>query len=638
MKYIYIDFETYSDVDIALGPTAYVNGKDFRPVRMAYSIDWGKIDVVTDFSSIPDSLIKVFSSKSRFIFVAHNAPFDVAVFEKVWGHIKISEFVDTAALCRYYSVPASLDNAGAFFNIGQKLPAGKALLSKLKSGAELTKKELAELAKYNRQDVKLLRYLHKIFLKYGEFDPFTQKVFDLNCEMNRGGIAVDQARATRLLSEINRIKGLFEEEAKKQFGTFGKNGKAIASSAAQVKKYLASKGHNIDSIEEKDLEDFLTVSGSKLPAPCVKLLSYYREIQSRGDAKLKKIVANKITRIYDSSIFHGAHTGRPSGGGIQLLNVKRYAKKDDKSPFGKSIKRIITEAETGETVKRLSSLFWGALVPDKESEIIFRSDLSAIEPRVAAWLRADERILDIYRNADVGTGKDEYTIFGESMNFPEEILRDLSKIAILSAGYGMGAERYRYQVRSWGLPDPGAERANQILEGYHRRNPSVKQLWFRLVKGAVSAIETGLEQTYWQTLRFSSGTIKGKKFLFVHLPSGRIKSYADVRIEVVGQKGWKTFSYLDPVKQYRQTMRPAMLYENIVQAIAVDVSFAKALEINKFAKVKLNIYDELNISTNPKHVEKIKKIMNAPVSWLPGMPVAAKTVVCSSFHKGDLVK
>lgn len=638
MKKIFIDFETASEVPISLGARAYVSGKHFKATALAYAVDGGRITVTTDFKKIPPGITA--AMKTKHVFIAHNADFDAAVFAETYGK-SIPNRIDTAALCRYHSVPASLDGACGFFGLGQKDPAGKKLISKTVSGKTLDAQDMRALLKYARQDLVLLRRLYKVFENRG-FDPFSEKVLKLHWDMNASGIAVDLTRAKRLHTVILEEKTRTEKRARKLYGTYGKDKKAVASSAAQVKEYLNAKGFQIESIGEKELEDFLNVSGSKLPADCAGLISCFREIQSRGADKAGLLVENQIRRIYDSSIYHGAHTGRPSGGGVNLFNVKRYTDGDEGHRFDKSLKLIVKTARRGEKVKRLSSLLWGCLRFDVLNSVIVRSDLSAIEPRVGAWLRDDQKTLDIYRQADAGTGKDEYTIFGESMNFPKSISRNLSKIVILAACYGMGAPRFRFQCRSWGMPDPGEQESERILEGYHRRNPSVKRTWFSMIRLAVQALAEGtgtIEGGNFVSghhLKMRTERIAGKTFLSVLLPSGRVKRYADARIETAGSKGWKTFSYIDPVKNFRQCVSPGSFYENIVQAAAADVGFEKALAMPE-ENVKLIIYDELNISTSRKHADKIKKIMNAPVSWLPGMPVSAKTSVCSTFHKGDTV-
>lgn len=632
MKMIFLDFETQSDVDISLGPRAYVRGEGFRPVLLAWAVDSGRVNVTDDFSRIPGPLADALL-RPCFV-VAHNAEFDRAVFETVFG-VSGLDWIDTAALCRYYSIPASLDGAAGFFGLGRKHQTGKEVLKKMLKGAELSRAEGSELRKYAAQDVRLLRDIyHSSPGTWHSMDGFAQAVLAMTLKMNRAGIAVDHARIGVLLRAITAEKDRARVQAVKQFGTYGKDEKPVASSADQVKKYLSKAGFPVESIQEKELENLLGMTDRKLPTKCRDLLLFYREIQSRGADKLQSIHDARLTRIWDSSIYHGTHTGRHAGGGLNLLNVKRYSNGDDSRPFDRALKTIVKTAERGTRVKRLSSLLWGCFEPEHKN-VVVRSDLSAIEPRVGAWLRSDSKTLQIYRDADAGTGLDEYTIFGNSMNFPKEISRNLSKIVILAACYGMAFETFRAQCRSYGIKDPGETESKRILDGYHQRNPSVKRAWFDLIKTAVRTIETGgFLQSH--NVAFSRVILGRRPFLALTLPSGRRKYYADVAVET-NASGWKTFSYLDARRGFRVKVAPAALYENIVQAVAFDVAAEKAVKIQGFASVKLIIHDELNVSARKSDVSRIQKIMKAPVLWLPGMPVNSKTVVCSSFHKGDLI-
>ena len=82
-----------------------------------------------------------------------------------------------------------------------------------------------------------------------------------------------------------------------------------------------------------------------------------------------------------------------------------------------------------------------------------------------------------------------------------------------------------------------------------------------------------------------------------------------------------------------------MLYENLVQASATDVLFLKVAKVEKLkdVKVKLTIYDEMIVSTLPKNVKAIRKIMAEGEAAFPNMPLSFKGGESSTFWKGDKV-
>lgn len=381
----------------------------------------------------------------------------------------------------------------------------------------------------------------------------------------------------------------------------------------------------------------------ELPADAWELIRLHRARQAKGLSKLANLLdlaemQKGEPRITSYQIFHGAHTGRPAGRGVNLHNVTRYAYGDDDKPISKIIAEIKSpSANLEETPKRIGSLLWSALLPDAKSDVVIRSDLSAIEPRVGAWLRNDRRILAIYEDADAGRGKDEYTIFGDAMGFSKEISRPLSKITILAACYGMQSDRLRAQCRQYGVPDPGDREATRILSAYHLKNPSVRKAWFKLIELAVDCIGSKRSVSYNSgRLKFDFETYGNKPFLIVTLPSGRRKGYADVMLQRT-KNGYQTFSYINLQTGFRETMRAPMFYENMVQMSASDVLYTKVIEIERSVPARClhTIYDEGIFSALVKRVKAINAIMKAPVDFMPGMPVNSKTTVSKTFHKGD---
>ena len=77
----------------------------------------------------------------------------------------------------------------------------------------------------------------------------------------------------------------------------------------------------------------------------------------------------------------------------------------------------------------------------------------------------------------------------------------------------------------------------------------------------------------------------------------------------------------------------------MVQSSACDVLFLKVAKVEKLkdVKVKLTIYDEMIVSTLPKNVKAISKIMAEEEAANPNMPLSFKGGESSTFWKGDKV-
>jgi len=639
---IFIDFETQSNDDIRLGVNHYLSCKDFRAYLLSYSIDGkniktveSKLDGLVSITQLPKSLVKIIKS-GNYLVIAHNIIFDVSVWNKIFTELKIDfkKTLDTSWLCRVLNVPASLDKATKFFGITEKDIEGKKVNSKYYKPVEIPSNDLERLIEYNRQDVQALISLYETLEKV-EIDKGNQFIYDSVNKQNE--IIIDFKKFESLLKLKKEIPERTEKKALQLFPTYKKSGQkelvSIAYSANEIKKYLASNGVKLPSISKNKIEEELNLQGVKLDDKSKMLIDLYRVLQAKGLSKYDTFseFLSFSTSLKDFQISHGTHTGRPAGRGLQLHNISRPSKDIENLSSLEVIKKIESDLKKEnflEASKNLSSLIWACMIPDSKKEIVARYDLSAIEPRVGAFLRDDKKLLDLYRLADEGKGKDEYTIFGEKMGFPKDILRQISKVIILAACYGMGANALRASIINVGLPDIGENEARKLISSYHALNPSVKKSWYAIESKMKLAIINGHSE--YNSLEFERVIIKDKKFIAISLPSGRKKYYADCSITSQGK-----ILYNDS-RMGKIELRPYLLYENLVQASATDVLFLKSAKVEKLnCKIKLTIYDELIVSTLPKNVKAIRQIMKEEEEAYSGMPLSFKGCESSTFWKGD---
>lgn len=652
---IFIDFETQSNNDIRLGVNHYLACPNFRAYLLSYAIKNEKvllstIVTLTDDSEsesymyLSDKQKKLFNiiKSGNYLVVSHNTNFDVNVWNYIFPGLQIDwkKTLDTSWLCRVLNIPASLDKASQFFGqVELKDEAGKKILKKYYKVCEIPEKDLEIIINYNRQDVKALIELYYILTSVDYAQEGNRIIYDMVQAQNE--IKIDVKKFAELKKLKDEILSKAEIKAKKLFPLYKKSGEkelvSIARSANEIKKFLkAEKNFTLPTISKNEIEEELNLIGVKLDKESETLISLYRVLQSKGLSKYdtfqEYLEVSKDT-IRDFQISHGTHTGRPAGRGLQLHNVSRPPKAIENLTSEKVIKEIKAEIkkENFETaMKYLSALIWACMIPSNDKHVLARYDLSAIEPRVGAFLRQDKKTLDLYRLADLGKGKDEYTIFGEAMNFPKDISRQLSKVIILAACYGMGSTALRSNCINAGLPDMGDAKAKHLLASYHNMNPSVKKAWYDLIAKFKLAIISGNSQ--YNSLDFKRFMIKDKKFIGVYLPSGRWKYYAGCSVS-------NDRVFYNDIRLGKIELRPYLLYENLVQASATDVLFLKAAKVNeiKNTKIELTIYDELIVSTLPKNVKAIKEIMGKEEEAFEGMPISFKGVESKTFWKGDRV-
>lgn len=643
---IFIDFETQSNNDIRLGVNHYMSCPNFRAYLLSYSIDGRDIATLQDGLVSEITLTKYLKDtikSGNYLVIAHNGTgFDVPIWNKIFPdcQIDLDKTYDTSWICRVLNVPASLEAACSFFGIEGKYKEGGKILKKYFKPGEIPEKDFQEILKYSPQDVKALIELYNILSKVDpEYLEANQKIYEMIQRQNE--IKIDK----KVFTELKKLKDLILEKtlekALKEFPTYKKSGKkelvSICVSADQIKKYLAANGIKLTTISKNKIGEELNLEGVTLEGKNKTLIDLYRVLQSKGLSKydtFNEYLEFSKDSIKDFQISNGAHTGRPAGRGLQLHNVSRPPKKIENQTsleVIRGIKNLTSQGEFLEATQYLSSLVWVCMIPDNKKEVIGRYDLSAIEPRVGAFLRNDKKTLELYENADLGKGKDEYTIFGEKMNLPLDIARPVSKEVILGADYGLGHVTVRANFINKGLPDLGEAKSRALIQARHTENPGVKKAWYDLESKFKLAILNG-RSTY-NHIEFERILVGNKKFIAAILPSGRAKFYADCGVSSNGK-----ILYND-TRLGKIELRPYLLYQNMVQSSACDVLFLKVAKVEKLkdVKVKLTIYDEMIVSTLPKNVKAISKIMAEEEAANPNMPLSFKGGESSTFWKGDKV-
>jgi len=608
---IYVDFETCSGVSIKEGVSRYVNDPGFKAYLMCYAIENGPIYSVylPGETGIPSRIQTEIRGPHEF--VAHNGiNFDSVVFDKIFK-IHTGVWNDTILRGAYagFGPYRSLESFGEITGVRKDMEGAKLLEKFYTSIDGMTAGELKRIKGYGMQDIEALRALDRVLPELDEVAIFIRNMI---LEQNAKGIKVDEKRLAMLRHVKDKLIAETEEKAKK-FGYYkkGKAGELIAYSPAQIKKFANEKcGLPISSIDKKSLAMFITETGKKLPEKFQELMDCYSVLQSKSYAKIDSLV-EEGSIVKDFQVFYGAYTGRPAGRGIQLHNVKRSS---DEKPFKKEL----------ETKSQLGSLIWACLIPDSKDQVIIRSDLSSIEPRVGAWLRNDKKLMKVYADYDSGVGKDAYTIFAEQW----KVERKIAKEIILGIPYGMRGEALHNKLLEGGV-NTTIKQCEEFVAKFHQSQPDITPFQFRLCNILVSVMRTGNCQTF-AGCEFFKTSFNKTPVLGIVLPSGRVKYYVHARVT---QRTAKWFTVVCGLNVFY----PSLIYQNLVQMIAGDVLYEKAFQISKLknARVALTIYDETITSTVPKNRKAIESIMNAPCPFLEGMPVSAKTTVSSSFWKGD---
>jgi DNA polymerase len=288
--------------------------------------------------------------------------------------------------------------------------------------------------------------------------------------------------------------------------------------------------------------------------------------------------------------YYAAHTGRWGGDDkINLQNLQRTSplKKAILAPFGM---------------------------------VMIDSDSSQIEARTLAWLAGQDDLVEAFER-----GEDVYKIMASAIYGKkiEEITKDerfVGKTTILGAGYGMGAVKFRTQLKTFGV-EVSEDEAKRIIDTYRRTYPNISALW----KAAADVLPAIIRE---QTTSFGRGGIlKVDGSEGILLPNGLRLKYPNLRQKTDEESG-KTELVYDTKKG--KAVIPNRIYggkviENICQALARIVIGEQMLMVAKKYRVVMTVHDAIACIAPEAEAETAKEYvelcMRIRPSWATELPL-----------------
>jgi DNA polymerase len=288
--------------------------------------------------------------------------------------------------------------------------------------------------------------------------------------------------------------------------------------------------------------------------------------------------------------YYAAHTGR--WGGDDKLNLQNL-------PRGSNLKKAIRAPQ-------------GYMMID--------SDSSQIEARTLAWLAEQNDLVKAFED-----GEDVYKIMASAIygKKVEEITKDerfVGKTTILGAGYGMGATKFRAQLKNFGV-EVEAKEAQRIIDTYRDTYPKITQLW----EDASTALEAILEKQQAPLGRDGVLSIEGEDG--VRLPNGLYIRYPNMRRYI--EEGAKKVEVVYDTKKGKQTIPNRMyggkMIENVCQALARIIIGEQMLMVAKKYKVVMTVHDAIALIVPEHEVETAKEYvelcMRLRPKWAPELPL-----------------
>jgi DNA polymerase len=605
MSVITLDFETYYDKTFSLTKLTteeYIRDDRFEVIGVAVAEDDGVPLWYSGSRDFIRTCLQRYDWENSLL-LAHNTQFDGAILNWHFG-IKAKGYLDTLCMARaIHGVDAggSLKVLAERYQIGEK---GTEVLDALgKRRVDFTSEELDAYGRYCCNDVALTRTLFEILQNV--FPTKELKVIDTTLKMFiQPSLVLSQEMLVQHLENVKNLKTKLLESAGADLDDLMSNQKFAellkALGVIPPTKISARTGKEAFAFAKTD-EEFKALM--EHPDPRVQAL-----VSARLGNKTT-LEETRTQRFIDISTrglmpvplkYYAAHTGRWGG--------------DDKI----NLQNLPSRGQNGGKLKR------AICAPD--GYVMIDCDSSQIEARTVAWMAGQDDLVEAFDK-----GEDVYkimasAIYGKDVEEITQEERFVGKTTILGAGYGMGAQKFQTQLKTFGVEIPEDE-TSRIIQVYRGTYDKIPELW-RQAQRCLEAIVTKSGAPFSVVDAVQFDPLQGG-FL---LPSGLWQRYEKLE-KVYDAEGKSQYQY--KTRKGIVKIYGGKVVENLCQAVARCVIAEQMLLISKKYKVVLTVHDAVACIAPEEEAEKaqqyVEQCMKTRPSWAQTLPLSCESGVGKSY-------
>jgi DNA polymerase len=593
MNIITLDFETYYDKDFSLSKLTteeYIRDDRFEVIGVGVKINDSP---ATWFSGSTEEIkahLQTFNMGEHLV-LAHNAIFDAAILS--W-HFDICPrgWLDTLSMARAIhtiEVGGSLAALVKYYGLGEK---GSEVVNALgKRRADFRDPELRTYGEYCMNDCNITYELFNVL--NADFPPkelrlidltirmFSEPVLRVNVKAMQQHLTIVRMKKFQLLQKANLTPEILSSSEKfaDQLTLLGVTPPRKISPTTGKETWAFAKNDE----EFKALLDHPLIAVQTLVSARLGVKSTLEETRTERMIKVGLRGHLPVPLRY-----YAAHTGR--WGGDDKMNLQNLPRQ---SPIKDAI-----------------------VAPDGYR--IIDSDSSQIEARTLAWLAGQNDLVSAFER-----GEDVYKIMASAIyGKPEaEITKDerfVGKTTILGAGYGMGANKFQAQLKTFGV-ETSLDECKRIIDVYRRTYPYIPELW-KAASKAVEAINRNSTTTLGR-----DGVLKVEGVKGIRLPNGLYMKYPNLREMRTNEK----LEYVYDTKKGKAVI-PNRIYggkvvENVCQALARIIIGDQMLMIAKKYKVAMTVHDAIACVVPEAEVDQAKEFvelcMRIRSDWCSELPL-----------------
>ena len=624
MNLITLDFETYYDQQYSLQKISteeYVRHDKFEVIGFAYKINDGPTTWITGNDDHMAQVLDRLPWEDSLV-LAHNTMFDGAILS--WRYdVKPKGWLDTMSMGRALhgvDFSVSLKSMAERYKAGVKgTEVGNAIGLRRQS---FTPSAMRDYGAYCRNDVQLTYDIFHKMMEAG-FPKGELKLIDLTLSMfihpvlrldtKALGIHLEDTVAQKQAHLVSALKAVGKQDlaVKHILGD--------EETRAEVRKTLMSNNQFAEMLKGLDVIAPLKISPAtgKPTLALAKSDEAFKALLEHDDPRVQALCAARIgtkstleetrtQRFIDISKrgpfpvplkYYAAHTGR--WGGTDSVNLQNLP---SRGPNAGKLKKAI-------------------LAP--EGYVFIDADSAQIEARTLAWEAGQDDLVEAFAN-----GKDVYkimasAIYGKANEEISQSERFVGKTTILGAGYGMGAPKFKAQLKTFGV-DIEDDTSKRVIDTYRSTYPMIPLLW-RESQEALKCMSRGM------TMKLGKDGLLTVNEKGILLPNG-LHIYYNGLAEVVQ----------DDKRQFVYTTRngPNKIYggkvvENFTQAIARCIIGDQMLKIAKRYKVVLTVHDAIGIVAKQEEADEARAYVESCMRWVPswaeGLPVNCESGMGLSY-------
>jgi len=709
MRKLWLDFETRSHIDLkACGLDRYAKDSSTEVLMLAWAFDNYPVQLwLPILGEVMPAELHAGLIDQTIIKMAWNYNFEKDIFQFRLGYaIPQGQWADPNVLCANMSLPIGLDRAASALDVdielkktvftGKTKPvkmfseptkATKTMLKKLAAAIPCSVDELPALwdtltlpegfrglKKAPNGEIGYFKDWNSHPDKWQEFCDYCKQdvvaeravwyaANAMKCEMTEGevlawlldqrmndtGVWIDRTFVENAmnyaLGEVNSIMTAMKNIT----------GLENPNSTQQLGGWLRDRKYKFDSLDKEHIAEAL-VNGKHwgMSDEAFSVLELKKKLGGSAYTKLETILdrVGPDGRLRDQFVYHGAHTGRWSGRGVQLQNLFKPTK--DVSTLRE---KIVTGIRNNDF--KIQTIFteyndevtaWNALNPTEKPKKLMEkcptmmdaiagtirasfaptpgnklsvADLAQIESRVLAGLAGCQTMIDAYAQ-----GLDLYK---DIMSFLlEKPYADITsaerangKVIILGCGFGMGWEKFIEYAATFGVTLDEAT-AKKYVTAFREKYHEIPAFWKSLNNAVLSAVKANI-CIYVQGLIVDG---RNPQMLKIKLPSGRclhyLKPFVTSETTDWGQiRDGVSYHAWDAKGCQIKRLYGGLLCENVVQAVARDVLLNGMLEAEKIGfLIIMTIHDEVvgeSAKESKLTYKDLEHAMTRTPAWAEGM-------------------